>query len=53
MGLILRAVDEIRMGLRELDLDDLKSLTWMWSDLNDGRTPAEVALRLLNDIKKC
>jgi hypothetical protein len=47
MGLILRVVDEIRFGVRELDIDELDTLAWMWSRLNDGVTPAEAALDAL------
>ena len=51
MGLILRVVDEIRTGLRDLSLEELRDLTSMWSDVNGGVTPSEMALRLLNDVK--
>jgi len=40
----------MRVGLRELNLDELRELTAMWSDLNGGLTPSEIALRLLKDL---
>ena len=46
MGLIVRAVDEMRFGVRALDLDALESLASIWSDINCGITPSEAALRL-------
>lgn len=51
MGLIIRAVDEIRFGLRDLDVDDLRMLASTWAFVNDGVTPAEVALRHLRDAE--
>ena len=47
LGLVLRATDEVRFGMRALDLDELEDLARAWSWLNDGATPAEVALRHL------
>jgi hypothetical protein len=51
MGLILRVVDEVRFGLRALDVEELVDLARAWEDLNRGYTPTEVVLRLrkLND----
>jgi hypothetical protein len=49
MGLIVRVVDEVRFGLRELDLDEIRCLASTWSFLNDGVTPSEIALRMLRD----
>jgi hypothetical protein len=51
LGLIIRLVDEVRFGMREIDVEQLRGLTSMWSDLNDGLTPSEVALRLLKDME--
>ena len=45
MGLIVSIVDEIKFGVRELDLDELRGLAATWSFLNDGLTPTEAALR--------
>lgn len=47
MGLVIRIIDEIKFGLRELDLEELRTLASTWSYLNDGVTPSEAALRLL------
>jgi hypothetical protein len=47
LGLVVRIVDEIKFGLRELDLDELRTLAATWSYLNDGTTPSEAALRHL------
>lgn len=49
MGLIVRVVDEVRCGLRELDIDEILTLASTWSYLNDGVTPSEVGLRMLKD----
>ena len=48
MGLIVRVVDDIRFGVRPLEIEELSSLALAWSWLNDGVTPAEAALRGLN-----
>ena len=49
MGLIGRVVDEMRFGLREVDVEELRTVACTWSLLNDGLTPAEAALRYLRD----
>ena len=49
MALVVRVVDDIRYGLRELDVEELRTLTSAWSYLNDGMTPSEVALRCMRD----
>ena len=49
MGLIVRVVDEVRFGLRELDINEIQTLASTWSYLNDGVTPSEVALGTLKD----
>jgi hypothetical protein len=46
MDLILRTIEEIRFGVRELDLEDLRLLASTWSLLNEGYTPTEAVLRL-------
>lgn len=51
MGLVVRIVDEIRFGLRELDLEELRTLASTWSYLNDGATPSEAALRFLRSAE--
>lgn len=51
MGVILSVVEEIKTGLRELSIDELGELTSMWSDLNDGLTPSEIALRMIKDLE--
>jgi hypothetical protein len=51
MGLIARAVDEMRFGIRDIDIEELRALASAWSYLNDGVTPAEVALRNLADTQ--
>ena len=45
LGLVLRAVDEVRFGLRPLDVEELKSLAITWSYLTECDTPAEAVLR--------
>ena len=45
LGLVLRAVDEVRFGLRALDVEDLRSLAVTWSMLIEGDTPTEARLR--------
>lgn len=49
MGLISRVADDIRFGMRPLDVDELRTLTLAWADLNSGATAAELALRELRD----
>ena len=49
MGLIVRVVDEVRFGVRDLDLDEVRTIASIWSFLNDGVTPSEIALRMLKD----
>lgn len=49
MGLIVRVVDEVRFGLRDLDINEIQASASTWSYLNDGVTPSEVALRILKD----
>ena len=51
MGLVVRVVDEIRYGLRALDLEELRTLASTWSYLNDGMTPSEAALRHLRQAE--
>lgn len=51
MGLVVRVIDEMRFGLRELDLEELRTLASTWSYLNDGATPSEAALRLLRSAE--
>jgi hypothetical protein len=47
MGLIVRVVDEMRFGLRDVDVDDIRTISGAWSLLNEGMTPSETALRHL------
>ena len=49
MGLVARVVDDVRFGIRVLDVGELQQLAETWSTLNSGLTPAEVALRWLGD----
>lgn len=49
MGLIVRVIDEMRFGVREVDVDQLQTLAYAWTQLNDGETPSEVGLRLMKD----
>jgi len=51
MSLVVRAVDEIRFGWRDLDLEELRTLASTWAFLNDGVTRAEIALRHLRDAE--
>ena len=51
MGLIVRVVDEITFGLRDLDIDELRDVALIWSLLNDGATPSEIALRAMPDCE--
>lgn len=51
MGLLVRVVDDIRFGLRDLDTEELRTLASTWSYLNDGVTPSEVALKLLREAE--
>ncbi|MDP9442686.1 MAG: hypothetical protein M3P34_11035 [Actinomycetota bacterium] len=48
MGLIVRVVDEMRFGLRDVNVDEVIDLARAWSELNQGQTPSEAVLRLLN-----
>jgi hypothetical protein len=52
IAVFARVVDEYRFGLREASLDDLRELTGIWSNLNDGETPAETILRLLGRLRQ-
>ena len=51
MDLVVRVVDEMRFGLRVLDLEELRTLASTWSYLNDGTTPSEAALRFLRSVE--
>jgi hypothetical protein len=51
MGLIVRVVDEIRFGIRDLNLDDLRTLASIWSYFNDGTTPTEQVLNALAKLE--
>ena len=51
MALIVRVVDDVRYGLREVDVEELRTLAAAWSFLNDGVTPSEVALRCMRDAE--
>jgi hypothetical protein len=51
MGLIVRMVDEMRFGLREIDPEEVRTIASAWSLLNDGMTGAEIALRHLDDSR--
>jgi hypothetical protein len=46
IGVLVRALDEYRFGLRDLSPEDLVELARAWAIVNAGETPAEVALRL-------
>ena len=46
IGVLVRALDEYRFGLREVSPDDLVELARAWAIINAGETPSEVALRL-------
>ena len=46
IGVLVRAVDEYRFGLRELSSESLLDLARAWAIINAGETPAEVVLRL-------
>jgi hypothetical protein len=48
IGVLVRALDEYRFGLRECTPEDLVELARAWVIINSGETPAEVALRLGN-----
>lgn len=50
MKLVVRVVDDIRFGLRPLEIDELRTLAVTWSLLNDGVTPSEVALLRMPDV---
>jgi hypothetical protein len=49
MGLIVRVVDEVRFGVRELDVEEVRTLASIWSYLNDGTTPTE---QVINGLAK-
>lgn len=51
MALIVRVVEEIRCGLRPVDIDEIVRLAWAWEDVNGGDTPSEAALRLSKDCE--
>ena len=44
MALIVRLVDEIRMGMRTVDVDEIEKLAGIWRTVNSGCTPSEIAL---------
>ena len=46
IGVLVRALDEYRFGVRELSPEDLAELARAWAIINAGETPAEVAVRL-------
>jgi hypothetical protein len=46
IGVLVRALDEYRFGLREVSPEDLVELARAWGIINAGETPAEVAARL-------
>jgi hypothetical protein len=46
IGVLVRALDEYRFGLRDASPEDLVELARAWSIVNAGETPAEVAARL-------
>ena len=48
MAVLVRVVDEYRYGLREIVIEDLRTIADTWSLLNDGWTPSEAALRLMH-----
>lgn len=47
MGLLVRIVDEFRLGIRDLDLDEIQTLAGIWRELNGGTTPSEISLLLM------
>ena len=47
MGLIVRIVDEMRFGLRDVDIEEVRTIASAWSMLNEGMTPSEMSLRHL------
>lgn len=51
MGLILRVVDEMRFGVRDVNLDDIETLASIWSDLNGGMTPTEHVIDALAKLE--
>ena len=51
MGLIVRMVDEMRFGLRQIDADGVRTIACAWSMLNEGMAAAEISLRHLRDSK--
>ncbi|MEY2470053.1 MAG: hypothetical protein QOF21_2751 [Actinomycetota bacterium] len=51
MGLIVRVVDEIRFGMRDLNLDDVQTLASIWEDLNGGMTPTEQVIVALSKLE--
>ncbi|MEY2471580.1 MAG: hypothetical protein QOK28_909 [Actinomycetota bacterium] len=52
MGLILRVVDEMRFGVRDVNLDDIDTLASIWSDLNSGTTPTEHVIDALAKLER-
>ena len=46
IGVLVRAADEYRFGLRDMTPENLVDLARAWAIINGGETPAEVALRL-------
>jgi hypothetical protein len=46
IGVLVRALDEYRFGLRDVSPEDLVELARAWAIINAGETPAEVAARL-------
>lgn len=48
IGVLVRALDEYRFGLRELTAEELVDLARAWVIVNSGETPAEAVLRLGN-----
>ena len=51
MGLIVRIVDEMRFGWRDVDIEEVRTIASAWSLLNEGMTPAEMSLRHLGGSK--
>jgi hypothetical protein len=51
MALIVRMVDEVRVGLRAADIEEIKGLALSWSMVNSGIAPSELTLRLIRDCK--
>jgi hypothetical protein len=51
MALIVRMVDEVRVGLRPADIEEIKGLALSWSMVNSGIAPSELTLRLIRECK--